>query len=505
MIRQYFFSTRCRAAGLLCLLGAAAIGPAAPLHAQAESGLDTRLRLDQQLDRQRADKESETLEGAEPLDGAPASMTIDGETYAVGNNVTDMGQALYIAVQRKQWTDARRFLDAYQKLAGYDPMLRLYARGALAREKGDLAAAERDYRELLAIRPDFLPGQLELARALFENRKDREAERAFDTVRARLAADGPKAEGVGRTVEAFLAVLKRRRSWQGSLAIGPRYSSNLNQSSASYTCLLATDDGSCLIDRKVPDPIRSTGIGVEATLNSRLPLRGHSGLRARAILFGDYYPGHHAFSQATLIARLGYDYQTARDSFSVSPSVDLSTLGSSLLYRAWGLNAEWSRSLSDKAMIKLEGNRRRFDYRLPAYQAQDGDLTDLFLTGWYLMRGDWTLFGGPDFLEKTADDPVNAYRQWGVRLGVNKSFGNSVGVLLMASARERKHRAYSELFEAQRRDRELGFTAIARFPALAFAGLVPEAVVQHNRVKSNIDWLYSHKRTAISLRLEYAF
>ncbi|WP_324699598.1 surface lipoprotein assembly modifier [Novosphingobium sp. RL4] len=476
-----------------------------PAVAQSGSGQDTRLRLDQQIDRQQAQRDAEAREDAEALDEVPSSMVIDGETYAVGNNASDLGQALYISVSRKQWRDVRRFLAAYRKLEDRDPMLELYALGALARSEGKLAQAERDYRALLDLKPDFLPGQLELARTLFENRKDREAARIFRAARLQVAGGGPQGEGVLRSIDAFLSALKTRQGWQGSLALGPGYSTNLNQSSASYTCLLAADDGTCLIDRKVPDAIASTGINIEGTLSRRIALGGHGGLRARVMLFGDIYPEHHAYSQTTAIMRLGYDYQTARDGVAISPSFDLGTFGSSILYTAWGVNAEWTHTLSPRALFKLEGNYRRFDYALAGYDTQDGGLADLFLTGWYTLPHGWTLLGGPDALDKSAGDPVDAYRQLGARLGVAKSFGSAASLLLLGSARERRYRAYSELFEAKRRDREQVYTAILRVPALRLAGLVPEALVQHNRVKSNIDWLYSYRRTTVSLRLSRSF
>ncbi|WP_299008480.1 surface lipoprotein assembly modifier, partial [uncultured Caulobacter sp.] len=78
-------------------------------------------------------------------------------------------------------------------------------------------------------------------------------------------------------------------------------------------------------------------------------------------------------------------------------------------------------------------------------------------------------------------------------------------LFLMGSYRHRRHRAYSELFEAQRRDRQFNVIGIARLPILKLGPLVPEIVVQHNRVTSNIDWLYSYKRTTASVRLSYAF
>ncbi|MET0365026.1 MAG: surface lipoprotein assembly modifier, partial [Sphingobium sp.] len=425
--------------------------------------------------------------------------------YSIGNNVDEMGQALYIATFRKQWRDVRRFLPAYQRLEGHDPMLVHYAAGGLARGSGHFGEAERQYRALLAIRPDFLLGQLELARTLFEMHKDVEAKQAFITAKAQLAGGGEQATGVLRTVDLFLAALRKRNGWQGSLAIGPGYSSNLNQSSASYTCLLATADGTCLFDRKVPDAITSTGISFEATLGRRIPLSGHGAIRGRVIAFGDIYPGHHDYSQATLTTRIGYDYQAARDAITLSPSFDLGTLGSSILYRAWGVNAEWTHTLSAKAMVKLEGNVRTFTYPLPGYAPQDGRMVDLFLTGWYMLPHGWALLGGPDFVDKSADDPVNAYRLWGGRLGISKAFGNSVSILLLGAARQRDYRAYSELFEARRRDRERVYTGILRIPALKFLGLTPEAIVQHNCVTSNIDWLYSYKRTTASLRLSLNF
>src|SRR3546814_14142580 len=106
---------------------------------------------------------------------------------------------------------------------------------------------------------DFLPGQLELARALFENHKDREAHRAFQAAHTLLAEQGDQAVNVRQTVDAFLHALEQRRGWQGRIAVGPTYSTNLNQSSDSYTCLLEANAVTCLFDRTIPDPLAAPG------------------------------------------------------------------------------------------------------------------------------------------------------------------------------------------------------------------------------------------------------
>lgn len=492
---------RLTAAGLSLL----AAFPVLPAMAQSTSEQDTRLRLEQEIRGQERKAQSRLLEDAEALDEIPKSLEIDGKAYAVADNVDEMGRALYISVIRRQWGDARRFLAAYERFPDRDPKLVLFARGGLAREEGRLEAAERYYRDLVARAPELLSGRLELARVLFENRKDRDARRAFEEVRGQLIGEGEKSAGVLRSVDAFLAALKQRRGWQGSFAIGPSYSTNLNQSSASYTCLIESADGTCLFDRKVPDPIRAPGINFEGTLTRAVPLAGHHGLRMRALAFGDIYPGEHDYSQATLITRLGYEYQSARDTVSLSPSLELGTFGSSLLYHAWGANFDWTHTASRSLMLRTEANYRDYRYRQDGFAVQDGPLVDVSLTAFYLPAPGWTLFAGPDVAAKDTPEAVDAYRQWGGRLGVAKAFGTSASLLLLGSWRSRDYRAYNEVFAARRQDEQFNATAIARAPALGFMGLTPEVVVQHTRVESNIDWLYSYRRTSVSLRLSTTF
>jgi tetratricopeptide (TPR) repeat protein len=472
--------------------------------AQTSGNADTRLRLDQSLDNQNAEVERQLLKDADDLDGVPSTIEIDGKTYAVANTVSEVGEALYVAVARRQWPDVRRFLNAYLAFKERDPMLVAYARGALARTAGELAEAERQYRTLLGLQPDFVPGQLELARVLFESHKDREARRLFETAHAALSNDGERATGVLRTIDSFTQALAKRRGWQGSIALGPGYSSNLNQSSASYTCLLAGDDGTCLIDRKVPDPIQATGFNFESSISRRVPLRGHSGIAGRVLLYGDIYPGHGRYSQTTLTTQLGYDYRSARASFTLSPTFDIGSLGPDILYDAAGVRAETMVNPSATTAIRIEASRRWFTYRLPSYQDHDGALTEALLTGWKVLPHGWTLFAGPDFAAKEADDPVNAYRQYGLRLGVSKQFGQAVSLLAFASFRQRDYGAYSELLEAKRRDREQNYIANIRIPALRLANLTPSLLVQHSRIRSNVDWLYSYRKTSVAVRMDYA-
>jgi len=484
----------------ICFLTLALLPLAAPAAAQSARSDDTRLRLDPGIDRRATPQEREAMDGAEP----PDRITIDGQVYTVGNTPDDLGRALYLSVARKNWVDVRRFLPRYLALPRHDPMLVAWARGGLARSEGRLGEAERQYRALLAIQPDFLPGRLELGRVLFENRKDREARRLFRAVRGDLAGQGEQAVGVRRTVDTFLAVLDRRGGWQGMIAAGPGYSSNLNQSSASRTCLLRGEDGLCLIDRTLPPAIASVGLNIEGSVSRRIALKGQGGLLARAFVYGDVWPGQGAFDQATLSVQIGYDHQTARRSLTLSPTIDLASYGQRLLYTAPGLRAEAMITPSPDTALRLEIARRAFDYRR-GFDDLDGALTEASVTGWLSRPHGWTLFSGVEAGDKRADARANAYRHFGARLGVVHGFADWAELTLIGSVRQRDYRAYSELLEAVRHDRETNLTAVLRLPRLRLAGLTPNILLQHNRVKSNVDWLYSYRRDAASIRLEHAF
>lgn len=483
---------------LLAISGSLVLAP--PVVAQSARSDDNRLRLDPGIDRRTTPQERAAIERSEPAD----RITIDGQVYTVGNTPDDLGRALYLSVARKNWADVRRFLPPYRTLTGHDPMLVAWARGGLARSEGRLVEAERQYRALLAIQPDFLPGRLELGRVLFENRKDREAKRLFAAIRQELVSQGERAAGVRRTVDTFLTVLKRRDGWQGMIAAGPSYSSNLNQTSASQTCLLVGADGVCLIDRTLPPAIASVGLNVEGSISRRIALKGQGGLLARAFVYGDIWPGHGAFDQATLTAQIGYDHQTARRSLTLSPTIDVAGLGSRLLYTAPGLRAEAMVTPTPATALRLEIARRVFDYRR-GFNDLDGALSEATLTGWWSRPRGWTLFGGVEAGDKRAPERANAYRYVGARLGVVHGFADWAELTVIGSVRQRDYRSYSALLDAVRHDREANLTAVLRLPKLHLAGLTPNILLQHNRVMSNVDWLYSFRRTAASIRLEHAF
>ena len=467
---------------------------------------DTSLRLNQTIEYRANEQERELLKDEMPSDGAAPLLNIDGQDYTVGNTLDELGRAVYVSISRHNWSQARDYLKRYTALPGHDPMLTAYANGGLARADGNLEQAESYYRQLLSLQGDFLPGRLELARVLFENRKDGESNAAFRQISSSLSPADAQAMGVGKTVDSFIQALDHREDWQGSLAIGPTWGYNLNQSPESeVTYRYVTPDETIYVKRSLPKAVSAHGADYEATLNKRVAISGHHGVFMRSLLYGQAYEKQSKYNESTLINNAGYSYHDAKNQYAFGPSFEFNTIGDNAMYSAWGLRGEWIHTLSATRMFKLEGEYKDMAYKHQINSNLDGGISSVYATLWQALPQRWTLFGGVDLTERNTQDRTAAYLQKGVRLGVAKDFEVGVSAVLFASYRKRQYDAYSAIVDDRRNEKEQGYTFILRAPRLAVLDAVPSLTVKYNKVVSNVDWLYSYDKNSISLKLEKQF
>lgn len=153
---------------------------------------DTQLRLNQSLDQtllqeQRQFHELGTIRSTEQL----PKLQINGQEYSVEQNPNDLAKALYLAVMQKQWLKATVYLEHYKKYVGYDRALTDFAEGAVARSQGQLKLAEQKFQSSLKQQPHNLICELELARVLFEQQKNKEAARLFISIQDQLKQSDP--------------------------------------------------------------------------------------------------------------------------------------------------------------------------------------------------------------------------------------------------------------------------------------------------------------------------
>lgn len=480
---------------------------------------DTQLRLSQDIQKQQFQKDQILQEQQRDPNILP-SMVIQGETIQVKPNIEEIGRALYIAVMQKQWQAVVIYLDAYLKFTHHDQSLVSFAQGALARVQGQAPQAEQHFRDALALQPQNQIIQLELARVLTEQQKNKDAKQLFQQVQDHLTqSHDPVAQNMMKTVDTYIAGLDQRDAWQGSIALGGRYATNLN-SSAEYnntSFWYATDtNGDYLLDEdgnKIlvytvnqgsPAPIDTTGLDYEATLSKRWSLSGNNGLAFRGISYGQIYDQYANYNELTLNLNAGYSYQDQRNQVFIGPVFEHKYYGHDPYYNAWGARAEWMKFIGKDKALKLEAEIKDLNYN--TYHSQDGIEYSAFSTFWKILPQQWMIFGGIDFVDHNTEEKyIGAYQQEGLRIGLNKQFKSGFNATLSNSYRWRQYDKYAVKFEARRHDFEQSYNLILSANQWQFYGLTPTLNYRYNHNASNVDWLYRYDKHQVSLKLEHRF
>ncbi|MEX0445691.1 surface lipoprotein assembly modifier [Xenorhabdus sp. SGI246] len=431
-----------------------------------------------------------------------SSIVINGRTFQVENNLNDIGQALYLAVNHRQWPDVSRFLAAYQKLSGHDAMLVNFAQGGLARFEGDLDLAAYHYQQILNQQPDFLRIKLELARVYFEDHKNREAEDLFS------ASSEPQQlpEAVLKNINSYLEAIKLRNGWRGSFSAGYAYNDNVNMSPDQESFSQYYDlKNNRFFQSQVPRAIKAWGMSYDATLNRRYQLIGHHGIFGRGLIYGENYRDYHDENENTFQLIGGYNYKNRSHNISFGPVFEYKQRAGDTFYRATGLKTEWGWGITSQTALNIELEHKQLRHQ-QHYRRKDGALTSSYLTLSHAINKEFILFGGGDWVYRDNDlHPADRYQQWGARAGIAGQIYRGINGSLFATLRDRRFGAYSPMLRARRQDTEQIYTAVIKIPAAEILGMTPSVTFRHRRNHSNVDWLYSFNKNEVLIRLEKYF
>lgn len=486
------------AAMLLC-------GPSAAVLAQ-DAERDRWLWLETDIAQRNKDKRAQDAIEQPFLRAAGQEvLVIKGRRLGVDRrDARQVQTAMFLAINHRQWQDLARFLGIYRDLSEREPHVQRFAEAALAGSEGNIAEAEAAYREALALRPDFSRARIDLARLLFEDRRNGESEQEFRNV----LADPRLPENVRITLrDGFIRAIELRRSWSGSVAFGFKHNDNLNQSTASNECLSYDEEGAglCMRVRNIPAPVAGRGLSYEASASRRYDLVGHHGLAVRGLVYGDSYANHSDFNEMTLSLHAGYSYQDARHTLLLAPLFEFNLYGKRKMYDASGLRADWTAVVSKAFSFNVQAEHKRFHYRDGFSTNNDGVLNGIYATAYRSLPAGFTLIGGLEWGRKHNDLAMYRYTQRGVRLGFYRPFGQDFTASVMAVLRDRKHDGYSPLLQGTRNDKTQMYITTLRAPGWKWRGLSPRLSWRHTRTRSSIDWLYAYNKNEVSLMLEASF
>jgi hypothetical protein len=473
---------------------------------------ETQLRLNNEIFQQQRQQEQSLKAQQEQDNSTLPHMVINGETIAVPETIEDVGRALYLSVMNKQWQAVKMYLDAYQRLDHHDPSLVFFSQGALARIQAQPELAEDKFQQALALQPQNAILKLELARVWTELQKNRDAEQLFQQVKNQLAISSDQAAiNMINNIESYLRGLKQRDAWQGSVAFGSRYATNINssaQQSTTVTFYLTDSNGTRIpyysYTRQSPSAVDTEAFDYEATLMKRWSLSGNHGLRFKALAYGQSYQDYREYNEMAVNVHAGYSYQDNQNQYLLAPVFENKRYGNQNYYNAWGGHAEWMHFFSRNTAFKLETEIK--DIRYNDDVGYDGTENNVFVTFWKILPQSWILFTGLDYVDhNTQEQYIGAYQQQGFRLGFTKEFKFGLNASVYSAFRWRQYDLDYAVFETRRHDYEQNYTAVLQIPKLKFFGLTPNVMYRYIHNKSNVDWLYSYDKQYLSLKLEHRF
>lgn len=381
-----------------------------------------------------------------------------------------------------------------QQSAGFDPAIeRDFLDGMRSYEAHDYRSAEAAFRNILDRDPDLLRVRLELARTLFMEKRDEEADYHF-----RLAAAEHPPTTVARNIVRFREAIRARRSWRFNFDVGIAPDSNINSATDRQTV-----DIYGLPFQLDPGARARSGTGsfvggdVSVRLNRFGKIPVYVGAYGRWLRYRD-----HDFDDAYAGVEAGPELQIGGGRLRTTATGLMRWYGGRPLVRSFGARLDYEKLVSDQWTIGGTLLVRHNDYA----RRRDVD-------GWDVeMRASANRPLGPTTLgfayatveRDRALDPGEAFWREGLGIGILKEIGWGLRPQLSIDVARQVGDAALAPFGKQRRDLLLQGSFSIYKRDWNFGGFAPSLSITMTRNTSTLT-LYHERRLRGEIRLTRAF
>lgn len=480
--------------GLVCMM-------ALPFNVRADS-VDDRFRQ-MQYDAVQQKKQQEN---------AAVSVLLHPEHISDSHTLMSL---LLQAVNQENAALTAQLLEQYLQLPDYEPDMVLFVRANQAVWRNDIKQAIALYQEIYRRNPEFLRGKLDLARLLFTDKQNREAQALFTDIRL------PEKPVVQEKVDQYLQAIEQRGQWHGSIGLGWGRDSNINRGSGSTIWrrqrVCVDDSGLPLLDangnlacQTISLPATAEAAldnsvwSYDAGVSRQYPIAGHHNAHIAAYAYGNIYPNRREYSEHNINIQPSYFFQNYQHQLNIGPVYQASVLDGHLFSSSAGAQIKYGYQFSPKSFASVQIEHKYDHYRDKALQHFNGAQNSVFTQWMYAFDSGWLMFGGYDFLRKSSREKVDSYRRHGFRLGVNKTFQAGLEITAQAAWRHTQYDGYNAWFDAMRKDKEISYLIDLGFNRLTRKNITPSLSFKHTRNHSNA-WVNDYKRNEIGLKLRYSF
>jgi outer membrane protein len=399
---------------------------------------------------------------------------------------------------------AGRFADAKPLVAAMASapelaMERAFLEGYIAVETGDATTAVKQFRQVLAMRPDMTRARLELARALMIQGKDKAADYHY-----RLAEeDGELPPDVARTIYSARSLIRDRRTWDVSVDFGFAPDTNINSATTDRTIDVAFGNSTLPVTLD-PTARKTTGVGQVASVSGSVRLRLADGLAMVVDADGNAvnYRGTRADDISSLVAA-GPEL-----TFTDGTRVTVQALGSQRWYggqvaaQTFGARANVTRNLGEGARIAGQIDARRVESGFaPAF---DGWQFGGFISYEQVLRRSMVASLTGFVRREPLRSDAYSNTEFGMTAGVGGELPWGLNAGLTGQVSRANFDAPLAIFGETRRDWRMQGRAYLGARDIRLAGFSPSLTYTYSTTRSTID-LYDFDRHRVEVTVARYF
>ncbi|MGX2969817.1 surface lipoprotein assembly modifier [Ursidibacter sp. B-7004-1] len=316
---------------------------------------------------------------------AQNSQPIDISLQELSQNPPLVHQLLSDALFARQTDTIATLLPVYQQFPNADKTLIQFAQAKLASLQGKNNEAIHLYRQILAEQPQLNVVRIELAIALFNAQQNNAAEDQFNKAKSAENLPAP----VMQLIDAYLAALKKRSSWQFGASAYYVQENNINNTSNSPEI-----ENTGYVKGESMLPRKANGFAYSADLSRDFNLTGSHYLTFQNDFSGRSYWNSHDDDELTNRTLLGYTYKNEKQTLRLLPFFEKRWSGGSSYRKTQGVRAEYNHWLSPNWQISTALEYGKQDYY--DSQAQDGSSKLASITLLWLPKPQQYFYVGSD-------------------------------------------------------------------------------------------------------------
>lgn len=466
---------------------------------------DTRRLLDSAA-RQIPQYVSPDFANADNAADADKFLTINGQTYRVGNSEEELSRGIYYAINDRQWVKVSEFLARYRQLPTHKKSLVLMSEGLIARSMGDYPLALQKMQAAYHLAPKDSRIQLELGRLYSEDKQSLQAQKIFSQ-----AGENNLPESTKNIIKHYQYKLQEQQKLHGVITVGIGYNDNINQGNGKETCTFRLA-GQCIMTRSLPKAIGSNYLNYQALFSKRIALGGHHNLLIRPLIYGKKYkqrdnsrkPSYN-FSDNTALIYFGYEYLDAKNRWAILPNWEHYYQNGHANYHAPGISFEWNKQLTPRWAIGGNVDIKRFLYLGEEKKFfSNFNYKSMGITGDFALTAQTYLNARVDYRRRSYQEATASNKEYAVGLGLFTRLNNNFELNLMLSHQQTRYDAKSFLSTQPRKDKRNLATISIAAKKWRLGYFYPELMYQYTNNKSNID-LYDYRQDKWLLNLKTNF